>query len=72
MKTNPDDNAFSVDAKSSGMTKRELFTSHALAGLLSATDRDDHAGAYTLACRAVTLADSLILALNNLQPPVPE
>jgi len=72
MKTNPNENTVAGidDAPGTGLTKRELFAIHALQGLLSAA-QDHQSGAYTIATKAVTLADSLILALNNLETSQP-
>ncbi len=66
MKTNPNENIVAGidDAPGTGLTKREYFSALALQGLLSAA-RDHNSGAYSIATKAVTLADSLILALNE-------
>lgn len=66
VKTNPNDYVDVTHQRS--LTKREYFSAVALQGLLS---HDPHDGPYTVATRAVTMADSLILALNNLEIPQP-
>lgn len=72
MKTEPDSHVYpkTFDAKG-GMTKRELFAMSAMQGLMSA-ENESNAGFVStraLCDYAVTVADSLIEALNKEGKP---